>query len=135
MMKKKANKAEIEERKLYILNLLLEGKKTKDICRIATEKWDISRRQVERYITSSYELIHKDFEGIVKNDIAYHYALRMHLYQISYNKGNYRTCLEILKDLAKMQGLYDNNTNSQVMDIVVELPEDLESFYNKEMVS
>ncbi len=37
-MKKKSNKAEIEERKLYVSNLLLEGKETKDICRIATEK-------------------------------------------------------------------------------------------------
>ena len=131
MMKKKANKAEIEERKLYVLNLLLEGKKIKDICRIATEKWNISRRQVERYITSSYELFHKEFENIVKNDIAYHAALRMHLYSIAYDKGNYRTCLEILKDLAKIQGLYDNNTNSQVMDIIVKLPEDLESTYNE----
>lgn len=135
MMKKKSNKAEIEERILYVLNLLLEGKKTKDICRIATGKWNISRRQVERYITSSYKLLHKEFENILKNDLVYHMALRMHLYSISYEKGNYRTCLEIMKDLAKLQGLYDNNANSQVIDIVVKLPEDLESFYNKEMAS
>jgi len=135
MMKKKSNKAEIEERKLYVLNLLLEGKKTKEICRVATGKWNISRRQVERYITFSYKLFHNEFENIVKNDIAYHSALRMHLYSIAYGKGNYRTCLEILKDLAKLQGLYDNNSNSQVMDIVFKLPEELESTYNEAKVS
>ena len=127
-MKKKSNKAEIEERKLYVSNLLLEGKETKDICRIATEKWKISRRQVERYITSSYKLWHKDFENRRNMFLEYHIALRMNLYRIAYERENYRFCLTTLKDVAKLEGLYDNSeTLSQEHTIVVNLPEDFDT--------
>jgi len=107
-MKKKSNKAEIEERKLYVSNLLLEGKETKGICRIATEKWKICRRQVERYITSSYTNWHKQFDKKGVAILEYNIALRMNLYNKSYDGGKYRTCLAILKDMAKIEGLYNN---------------------------
>jgi len=104
----RSNKAEIEDRVLYISQLLLEGKRTKEICRIASEKWKISRRQVERYITSSYKNLHKEFEKRRKRILDYHIALRMNLYRIAYEQKNYPICLQILKDLARLEGLYDD---------------------------
>lgn len=123
----KTNKLEIEERILYISQLLLEGKRTKEICRIASEKWIISRRQVERYITSSYKLWHKEFKNKTKIILDYHIALRMNLYRIAYEKENYRNCLEMLKDLAKLEGLYDKNNDLQDTSIVVNVPEDFDT--------
>jgi DNA-binding CsgD family transcriptional regulator len=108
MMKKKSNKAEIAERKLYVLNLLLEGKSTKEICRITSEKWQISRRQIERYISSSYTNLLKQFDKKGEVILEYNIALRMNLYNKSYDEGKYRTCLTILKDIAKIEGLYNN---------------------------
>ena len=121
----RSNKAEIEERVLYISRLLLEGKSTKEICRIASEKWKISRRQIERYIASAYKNWYKEFEKRRRTILEYHVALRMNLYRISYEQKNYPICLQILKDLAKLEGLYDKNNDLQDTTIVVKLPEDL----------
>ena len=123
----RSNKAEIEDRVLYISQLLLEGKRTKEICRIASEKWKISRRQVERYITSSYKNLHKEFEKRRKRILDYHIALRMNLYRIAYEQENYRFCLTTLKDVAKLEGLYDIDTPSQEHTVIVNLPEDFDT--------
>jgi predicted transcriptional regulator len=121
----RTNKIEIGERVLCISQLLLEGKRTKEICRIASEKWKISRRQVERYIASAYKNWYKEFEKRRRTILEYHVALRMNLYSISYEQKNYPICLQILKDLAKLEGLYDKNNDLQDTTIVVKLPEDL----------
>lgn len=104
----KTNKLEMKKRLLYISELLLEGKSTKEICRFASEKWYISRRQVERYITSSYINWQKEFENKGEAILEYNITLRMNLYNKSYDEGKYRTCLTILKDIAKIEGLYNN---------------------------
>ena len=121
----RTNKIEIGERVLCISQLLLEGKRTKEICRIASEKWKISRRQIERYIASAYKNWSKEFEKRRRTILEYHVALRMNLYRISYEQKNYPICLQILKDLAKLEGLYDKNNDLQDTTIVVKLPEDL----------
>jgi hypothetical protein len=121
----RTNKVEIGERVLCISQLLLEGKRTKEICRIASEKWKISRRQVERYIASAYKNWYKEFEKRRRTILEYHVALRMNLYRISYEQKNYPICLQILKDLAKLEGLYDKNNDLQDTTIVVKLSEDL----------
>lgn len=123
----KSNKVEVEERILSISQLLLEGKRTKEICRDMSGKWHISRRQVERYITSSYTLWHKEFENRRKMMLEYHLALRMNLYRIAYEKENYRFCLTTLKDVAKLEGLYDMDIPTQKDTIIVNIPEDLET--------
>jgi len=70
----RSSKVEIEKRKIYVSSLLLQGETTKEICRIVSEKWNIYRRQVERYITSSYTLWHKGFENRRKMFLEYHIA-------------------------------------------------------------
>lgn len=121
----KPTKVLIEKRILFISQLLLEGKRTQEICRNMSEKWQISRRQVERYITSSYKLWHKEFKNQTKMFLDYHIALRMNLYRIAYEEKNYRNCLELLKDLAKLEGLYDKDNDLQDQTIIVNIPEDL----------
>ena len=123
----KANKLEIGKRLTYISELLLEGKSTKDICRIASEKWSISKRQVERYISSSYTLWHKEFENRRKMLLEYHIALRMNLYRIAYEQQNYRFCLTTLKDIAKLEGLYNIDIPTQEHTIILDWPEDLKT--------
>ena len=121
----KPTKVSIEERILSISQLLLEGKRTNEICRNMSEKWQISRRQVERYIASSYKLWHKEFKNQSKTILDYHIALRMNLYRITYEEQNYHYCLEILKDLAKLEGLYDKDNDLEKQTIIVNIPEDL----------
>ena len=123
----RTNKIEIGERVLCISQLLLEGKRTKEICRIASEKWKISRRQVERYITSAYKNWYKEFAKRRRTILEYHLALRMNLYRIAYEQENYRFCLTTLKDVAKLEGLYDIDTPSQEHTVIVNLPEDFDT--------
>lgn len=104
----RTNKLEMKKRLLYVSELLLEGKSTKEICRITSEKWQISKRQIERYISSSYINWQKEFEKRREAILEYNIALRMNLYNKSYDEGKYRTCLAILKDMAKIEGLYNN---------------------------
>ena len=48
------------------------------------------------------------FENKGEAILEYNIALRMNLYDKSYDEGKYRTSLSILKDIAKIEGLYNN---------------------------
>ena len=111
-----ANKREIEERIAIVSKQVLNGLTTQEICRNASEKWDISKRQVERYIRRCYNLWHKDFEKKRKRNLDYHFAKRRDLYKQAYNKKQWNICLEIVKDEAKLTGIYP----SEKHDVKVE---------------
>lgn len=105
--KKAASKAEVAERVAEILSIRLDGAEFHDIEAFAKEKrWDVSPRQLWRYIAAADDLL---VERQVKKRnrlIARHVSQRQALYARALNASDHRTALAVLADLARMQGLY-----------------------------
>ena len=127
MPEKEANKQKLEQRVLEISKKMLSGKATKEICRMMSLEWGVSERQIQRYISKAYKMWHKEYQKRLKSGLDYHMAIRMKLYEEAYSgklvketkyeKGrpvttegmvgqDFRLCLEIAKDIAKLEGLY-----------------------------
>jgi len=127
MPKGQMNKQQIDERVLEISKQMLEGVTSKDICHNMSAKWHVSIRQINRYISKAYAMWHKEYEKRLKAGLDYHMAIRMKLYEEAYKgkiikitkivKGqkityeriddqDFRLCLEIAKDIAKLEGIY-----------------------------
>ena len=126
-MPEKSDKKQLEERVLEVSRLLLSGNSNKKIVQDSSLKWDISERQVRKYIAKAYTLWHKEYQKRLKSGLDYHMAIRMKLYEeaykgraikeTKYEKGrpvtteklvdqDFRLCLEVAKDIAKLEGLY-----------------------------
>ena len=127
MPEKKSDKQEVDERVLEVSRQMLRGVQSKIICRNMSVEWELSTRQIERYISSAYKMWHKEYQKRLKSGLDYHMAIRMKLYEEAYKgktiketrfeKGKYitteksvdqdfRLCLEVAKDIAKLEGLY-----------------------------
>ena len=126
-MSEKSNQKQLDERILEVSRLMLRGHTTKKIVHDSSLKWNISERQVKKYIAKAYSMWHKEYKKRLKAGLDYHMAMRMKLYEEAYKgkiikitkliKGNrvtmertegqdFRLCLEIAKDIAKLEGLY-----------------------------
>jgi len=149
-MPEKSDKKQLEERILEVSRRMLSGWTSKKIVQYSSEKWGISGRQVEKYIAKAYIMWHKEYQKRLKSGLDYHMAIRMKLYEEAYKgktiketrleKGKYitteksvdqdfRLCLEIAKDIAKLEGLYVEKHDVNVKGehrIIVEAPEDIE---------
>ena len=126
-MSEKSDKKQLEERVLEVSRQMLRGYTNKKICQNMSAEWDVSERQINRYIASAYSMWHKEYKKRLKAGLDYHMAMRMKLYEEAYKgktvkmtkvvKGqmvttertedqDFRLCLEIAKDIAKLEGLY-----------------------------
>jgi hypothetical protein len=127
MPEKEIGKQQMEERILEISRQLLRGYSNKKICQLMSVEWEVSIRQINRYISKAYTMWHKEYKRRLRAGLDYHMAMRMKLYEEAY-KGNtikitkvikgkvvtiektedqdFRLCLEIAKDIAKLEGLY-----------------------------
>lgn len=90
--------------------MLLSGLSPKEICQEICQnmslEWNVSERQVNRYIRRCYDLWHKDFEKRRKRNLDYQLAKRTDLYKKSYDEKDWKVCLEIAKDEAKIMDIY-----------------------------
>ena len=116
----KATKATIQARVDDILRIRLDGAEFHDVRRYAAEKqavgeppWAVpegekplSDRQLWRYVTEANRLMAVSSETSRKKRMRVHLARRKALYARAVNKGDERTALAVLADLAKLEGLY-----------------------------
>ena len=145
-MSEKSDKKQLEERILEVSRQMLRGYPTKKIVHDSSLKWDISERQVKKYISKAYSMWHAEYKKRLKAGLDYHMAMRMKLYEEAYKgktikmtklvKGNmvtmertedqdFRLCLEIAKDIAKLEGLYVERFEGKVTEVIkVELPKE-----------
>ena len=126
-MSEKSDKKQLDERILEVSRQMLKGYPNKKIVQNSSILWNVSERQIRKYITKAYAMWHKEYEKRLKAGLDYHMAVRMKLYEEAY-KGNrikitkiikgqkmtiervenqdFRLCLEIAKDIAKLEGIY-----------------------------
>ncbi len=139
-MSEKSDNKQFEERILEVSRQMLRGYSNKKIVQDSSVKWNVSERQIRKYITKAYTMWHTEYKKRLKAGLDYHMAMRMKLYEEAYKgktikitkvvKGamvttertedqDFRLCLEIAKDIAKLEGLYVEKFEGKVKNEVV----------------
>jgi hypothetical protein len=102
----RGSKAEIRRRIDRTVDLILEGKPTRDIVRFGTENWGLSRRQIEKYIALATKRIEQLGERTTSLSYGMAVARLERLFNLSLNCTEIRDALLVLKELHKIQGLH-----------------------------
>lgn len=103
--KLKSNSSETKRRIIFVYGLILQGLQTMDILRFASEKYDVSNRQVETYIKRAKAISKKDNDFNIEEKKAEIIAQYYHLYQLSYEQEDYKECRNLLKEIADIIGV------------------------------
>lgn len=113
----KADRATVAERVTEIHRIRLDGAAFHQCVEYAKEKgWNVSERQVGRYIRQADDLNAERQDKGRKRILARHIAQRENLFARCINAADFRTALAVLTDLAKLKGLYA--TGSDVKELV-----------------
>jgi len=106
-MGKKANQAQVQNRINYVYKELLEGARPTDIVQNASEKWGLSTRQVWGYVSRANTKIRTEAGRVRKELNDFHLIARRYIMKTSFDKGDHRLAFEVLRDEAKLYGLYE----------------------------
>lgn len=103
----RADKGEKLKRIRIIQEYLVIGKNPKDIITQVSNQWDISPRMARSYVNKAFE----DFRQLSGKDIeslrGFHITARLKLLDWAMDSDKRKTfALEVLQDIAKLQGLY-----------------------------
>jgi hypothetical protein len=114
----KSTKAEVARRVDAVLEIRLAGAVFADIRRYASEnQWDVTDRQLERYIAASDKLMAKDFERGRKRRLIRHIAQRRTLYARAFADGDWRTALAVVRDEAELEALYPDPKDQKLCEL------------------
>ena len=78
----KSNQIEYDRRVRVVLEYLVQGWSAGDICRNMSVKWDVTERQVERYIAKAKKEIKKSIKDEVNTLLAFHKKTRIDSYRL-----------------------------------------------------
>lgn len=116
----KPTKGEMETRINEMYERVLHGYSTHENVRFATDKWKITRRQVETYLTRVYKIIRQDGEKLRNESLAEHYTKLELARKEAIEDGDKRLARILLKDIGEIKGHYnhiqklDVNSNAKV---------------------
>jgi hypothetical protein len=103
----KSNKTTVLQRIQECVKLLLAGANFDDVCQYASQgAWNVSRRQVHRYVEAAYKRLAKSAERDRNQLLGRHMMQRRVLYARALKANDLRTALLVLRDEAALQGLY-----------------------------
>lgn len=85
---------------------LLQGQLVTDICRNIMKAWSISEPEAIKYIADAFDDFTKRADISFKDTVAYHIQLRLTLYKKAIEAKEFKTALQILADLGKIEGIY-----------------------------
>lgn len=106
MSRKRATQAELIKRREEIQQLIISGVNSGVIVKDMAKKWDTSPRAISediRNIKKQWELTAAENTQLMKNK--YDERLEM-LFNKALSEGQYKTALEIQKEISKLNGLY-----------------------------
>ncbi len=106
---RKSTKAEVAQRVEEVFRLRLGGAELADIRQFASapeQQWDVSDRQLWRYIRAADRLVKRRFDARAEHLLARHCLQRRLLYAHAMGAGDFGTALRVLQDEAKLEGLY-----------------------------
>ncbi len=110
------------ERKVRInevAELLIEGKSTASVRKHCSDKWDLKRDAISKYITAADKLIGEAMKGKKVAKIARAVAQRENLIEKLIDTKNYGAAIQGLADKDKLQGLYEQD--AQEVNVSIEV--------------
>ena len=103
----KSTKATVAQRVDEVFRLLVVGARAPDILQCAsTRGWRVGDRQIRRYVASARDQMVELANSKRGNLLGLQMAQRQALYARAFKEGDIAMCLDILKDDAKLLGLY-----------------------------
>lgn len=108
-MRKKSDNIEKDKRIRQVMEWILAGHLSSDIVNTCVQQWGITQRQAYKYIRESRARFRALTEDDEKNRLAFHITARMKLFKDLIDKkqpDGASVALSILKDIAKIEGLY-----------------------------
>ena len=106
MSRKRATKAELIKRREEIQQLILKGLNASDIMERMAEKWNTSERAIKEdlsWVAKQWEEQATESTQLMRNK----YAERLELlFNRAWEDGHLKTCLEIQKEISKLNGMY-----------------------------
>ena len=105
-MANKSTQAQFSERVRIVFELLLSGTPRVDIIRYSSDNWGVTSRQCEKYMAKATQVIKDEAAKIMENALEDHLVMRDNLRLQSLKDGDRRLALEIMRDTAKLLGLY-----------------------------
>lgn len=101
----KSDSSEVKRRVIFVYGLKMQGIQTGDILRIASEKYEVSERQIETYINRAKVFIKKDNNFDLEEKKAEIISQYYHLYQQNYDIEDFKECKNVLKEIADIIGV------------------------------
>lgn len=102
----------------------MRGYSSADIVTSGVEKWGCDERTMKRYIADAYEGFKEATGEQLETRRSFHIETRMKLYRDVTEKqkpGSAGVALEILKDVAKLEGLYVEKHEIRTEEVAVTL--------------
>ena len=91
-----------------LVSAVLSGMtRTRMVAMVQASYPGISEELIEEFLTLCIEQIKRDVAFEVKDNFDLAIARRMDLYEKAYSEMDYKTCLTIQQDIARLQGLYE----------------------------
>lgn len=109
-VKVRATDALVASRIDEVYEMILRGGRTRDVREFAAKKWldspPVSDRQIDRYIKAARDLLYQD-HGIKRRQLRARQQTRYELlYGLSIESGDWPGALAVLREAARLQGLY-----------------------------
>lgn len=112
--RQRASQAELDQRIRAVQEWILLGHAHTDIINSCMSTWQITDRQAKNYYRDAYKQIRETTKADLNDRIAFHIAARQMLFRGLKDKTSptgARAAIEILKDIAAIEGLYVNRTD------------------------
>lgn len=102
---KKSCKKVVDQRVELVSKMMIDGQGRADIIHFSSDNWNISERQIDKYIAKAREVIQND---IIRN-IEFDYAKSIKRYECIYQKAiqskDFKLALLVNKEISSLQGL------------------------------
>jgi len=123
--KTKPTQIEYQQYLIEIGERILQGYSRQEIHKFTKEKWNLSIAQTDNYIATIRRMWKEEFEAQRKDILIWHVQLRRHLLSQALQTEDWTLALEIAKDLAKIEGIYDPRfaETRQKIEIQISYPE------------
>lgn len=105
---KRPTDPEIVLRTETMVTLVLSGLRRAEILRYVAEKtdWGVKERTVDNYIARAYKAIAAAHQDISAHQLDLTQIRLIDLYKRSMNIQDYKTCLAVVREIAKLNGLF-----------------------------
>jgi len=119
--KAKPTQSEYQQYLIGIGEKLLQGYSRQEIEKYTKEKWNLSIAQTGKYIATIRRMWKEEFDAQRKDILIWHVQLRRHLLTQALQAEDWPLALEIAKDLAKIEGVYDPRLSETQQKIEIQI--------------